>query len=125
MQVGHSGPASTSKVIGAATAAAAPACVYACMSLPGCVTSTAATSSGNFWHQVKNSCCCCVCVLMQVAISTKDVYKTAEQIRAAGGKITREPGMKEKGDDGVQGFLSAWWGLGILFRVHGCLPREL
>jgi len=28
----------------------------------------------------------------QVAISTKDVYKTAEQIRAAGGKITREPG---------------------------------
>jgi len=28
----------------------------------------------------------------QVAISTKDVYKTAEQIRAAGGAITREPG---------------------------------
>jgi lactoylglutathione lyase len=28
----------------------------------------------------------------QVAISTRDVYKTAEQIRAAGGKITREPG---------------------------------
>ena len=28
----------------------------------------------------------------QVAISTKDVYKTAEQIRAAGGKVTREPG---------------------------------
>jgi lactoylglutathione lyase len=27
----------------------------------------------------------------QVAISTKDVYKTAEQIRAAGGKITKEP----------------------------------
>jgi hypothetical protein len=27
-----------------------------------------------------------------VAISTKDVYKAAEQIRAAGGKITREPG---------------------------------
>jgi hypothetical protein len=30
-----------------------------------------------------------------VAISTKDVYKTAEQIRAAGGKITREPGVSE------------------------------
>jgi hypothetical protein len=29
---------------------------------------------------------------LQVAISTRDVYKTAEQIRAAGGKITREPG---------------------------------
>jgi len=28
----------------------------------------------------------------QMAISTKDVYKTAEQIRAAGGKITKEPG---------------------------------
>ncbi|BDA47561.1 probable lactoylglutathione lyase [Coccomyxa sp. Obi] len=28
----------------------------------------------------------------QVAISTKDVYKSAEQIKAAGGKITREPG---------------------------------
>lgn len=28
----------------------------------------------------------------QVAISTRDVYKTAEQIREAGGKITREPG---------------------------------
>lgn len=28
----------------------------------------------------------------QVAISTKDVYKTAEQIRSAGGKVTREPG---------------------------------
>jgi hypothetical protein len=28
----------------------------------------------------------------QVAISTRDVYKTAEQIRAAGGNITREPG---------------------------------
>ncbi|KAK9824398.1 hypothetical protein WJX72_010013 [[Myrmecia] bisecta] len=28
----------------------------------------------------------------QVAISTQDVYKTAEQIRAAGGKITKEPG---------------------------------
>ncbi len=28
----------------------------------------------------------------QVAISTKDVYKTAEQVRAAGGTITREPG---------------------------------
>jgi hypothetical protein len=28
----------------------------------------------------------------QVAISTKDVYKTAEQIRAAGGNVTREPG---------------------------------
>lgn len=28
----------------------------------------------------------------QVAISTTDVYKTAEQIRAAGGTITREPG---------------------------------
>lgn len=28
----------------------------------------------------------------QVAISTEDVYKTAEQIRAAGGVITREPG---------------------------------
>lgn len=28
----------------------------------------------------------------QVAISTKDVYKTAEQIRAAGGAIVREPG---------------------------------
>lgn len=27
-----------------------------------------------------------------MAISTKDVYKTAEQIKAAGGKITREPG---------------------------------
>lgn len=28
----------------------------------------------------------------QVAISTNDVYKTAEQIKAAGGTITREPG---------------------------------
>eukprot|EP00884_Botryococcus_braunii_P010067 jgi/Botrbrau1/19061/Bobra.0100s0085.1 len=28
----------------------------------------------------------------QVAISTKDVFKTAEQIREAGGTITREPG---------------------------------
>ncbi|GBF92785.1 hypothetical protein Rsub_05404 [Raphidocelis subcapitata] len=28
----------------------------------------------------------------QVALSTDDVYKTAEQIRAAGGTITREPG---------------------------------
>lgn len=28
----------------------------------------------------------------QVAISTKDVYKTADQIKAAGGKVTREPG---------------------------------
>lgn len=28
----------------------------------------------------------------QVAISTKDVYKTAEQIKAAGGTVTREPG---------------------------------
>lgn len=28
----------------------------------------------------------------QVAISTKDVYKTAEQIKAAGGLVTREPG---------------------------------
>jgi len=28
----------------------------------------------------------------QVAISTKDVFKTAEQIRSAGGTITREPG---------------------------------
>lgn len=28
----------------------------------------------------------------QVAISTKDVYKTAEQIREAGGNITRDPG---------------------------------
>lgn len=28
----------------------------------------------------------------QVAISTKDVFKTAEQIKAAGGTITREPG---------------------------------
>jgi lactoylglutathione lyase len=27
-----------------------------------------------------------------VAVSTRDVYKTAEQIRAAGGTITREPG---------------------------------
>jgi lactoylglutathione lyase len=27
-----------------------------------------------------------------VALSTKDVYKTAEQIRAAGGTISREPG---------------------------------
>jgi lactoylglutathione lyase len=31
-------------------------------------------------------------VLPQVAISTDDVYKTAEQIKAAGGTITREPG---------------------------------
>jgi lactoylglutathione lyase len=28
----------------------------------------------------------------QVAISTRDVYKTAAQVRAAGGKVTREPG---------------------------------
>jgi len=28
----------------------------------------------------------------QVAISTKDVYKTADQIKACGGKVTREPG---------------------------------
>ena len=28
----------------------------------------------------------------QVAISTRDVYKTAEAIKAAGGEITREPG---------------------------------
>ena len=28
----------------------------------------------------------------QVAISTTDVYKTAEQVKAAGGKVTREPG---------------------------------
>lgn len=28
----------------------------------------------------------------QVAISTEDVYKTAEQMKAAGGKIVREPG---------------------------------
>lgn len=28
----------------------------------------------------------------QVAISTNDVYKTAEQIRSAGGTVTREPG---------------------------------
>jgi lactoylglutathione lyase len=28
----------------------------------------------------------------QVAISTEDVYKSAEQIKAAGGKITREAG---------------------------------
>lgn len=28
----------------------------------------------------------------QVAISTKDVYKTADQIKAAGGKVVREPG---------------------------------
>ena len=28
----------------------------------------------------------------QVAVSTKDVYKTAEQIKAAGGVVTREPG---------------------------------
>lgn len=27
-----------------------------------------------------------------MAISTDDVYKTAEQIKAAGGTITREPG---------------------------------
>jgi len=27
-----------------------------------------------------------------VAISTGDVYKSAEAIRAAGGKVTREPG---------------------------------
>ena len=29
---------------------------------------------------------------LQVAIGTDDVYKTAEAVRAAGGKITREPG---------------------------------
>lgn len=28
----------------------------------------------------------------QVAISTKDVYASAAQVAAAGGKITREPG---------------------------------
>lgn len=28
----------------------------------------------------------------QIAISTKDVYKTAEQIKAVGGSVTREPG---------------------------------
>lgn len=28
----------------------------------------------------------------QVALATKDVYKTGEQIKAAGGKLTREPG---------------------------------
>jgi len=28
----------------------------------------------------------------QIAISTKDVYKSAEQIKAAGGQVTREPG---------------------------------
>ena len=28
----------------------------------------------------------------QVAISTRDVFKTAAQVRAAGGKVTREPG---------------------------------
>ena len=28
----------------------------------------------------------------QMAISTKDVYKTAEKIRAAGGEITKGPG---------------------------------
>lgn len=28
----------------------------------------------------------------QVAISTRDVYKTAESLRAAGARITREPG---------------------------------
>lgn len=28
----------------------------------------------------------------QVAISTKDVYKTAEDIKNAGGNLTREPG---------------------------------
>ena len=28
----------------------------------------------------------------QVAVSTTDVYKCAEAIKAAGGKITREPG---------------------------------
>ncbi|KAG7673036.1 hypothetical protein Ndes2526B_g05396 [Nannochloris sp. 'desiccata'] len=28
----------------------------------------------------------------QVAISTKDVYKTAEQVKSAGGTVTREPG---------------------------------
>lgn len=33
----------------------------------------------------------------QVAISTKDVYKTAEQIKAAGGKITKEPGPVSNG----------------------------
>lgn len=28
----------------------------------------------------------------KVTLSTNDVYKTAEQVRAAGGKIVREPG---------------------------------
>lgn len=32
------------------------------------------------------------CLPRQVAISTEDVYRSAEQIRAAGGAITREPG---------------------------------
>jgi hypothetical protein len=30
--------------------------------------------------------------LLQIAIGTDDVYKTAEAIKLAGGKITREPG---------------------------------
>lgn len=29
---------------------------------------------------------------LQIAIGTDDVYKTAEAIKLAGGKITREPG---------------------------------
>lgn len=29
---------------------------------------------------------------MQVAISTNDVYKSGEQIKAAGGALTKEPG---------------------------------
>jgi lactoylglutathione lyase len=40
---------------------------------------------------IRDHHCCHNCCL-QVALSTKDVYKTAEQIRAAGGAITREPG---------------------------------
>ena len=31
-------------------------------------------------------------IYLQVAIGTDDVYKTAEAVRTAGGKITREPG---------------------------------
>lgn len=30
--------------------------------------------------------------MLQIAIGTDDVYKTAEAIKLAGGKITREPG---------------------------------
>lgn len=47
----------------------------------------------------------------QVAISTKDVYKTAEQIKAAGGTITREPGP-------VPGIGCAVWGArGVYYTV--------